>query len=313
MSKIVLFIPFSATENNFSLYLRAISWRYNYQQTKNKKEISIVTYRHFDETDNDYKEYADEFNFSEENCPKGSTVYVLADGTGQSEWVSNINSYYKTLGDDTYVLPVKLMAERLKTCGLTNQIASELKALNLYICEKNNSNRNLAVHFAQSLGKNYQSLNLFYYTATLIVAFPYTHEDNDLNHRAEAGSGECIERGTPKDFRQQLPLDSLTFENQSDFNGYSRAIYWEPQPQPRVVDLEDDCEVDGLALDKLNLSEDTSVVAPMVEEPDSPKEMALTTIKASVNHWQENLGFFSVEDLEPETEEVFLRPSIVCD
>ncbi|MCE3043805.1 hypothetical protein [Legionella sp. 16cNR16C] len=315
MSKIVLFIPFSATENNFSLYLRAISWRYNYQQTKNNdKDISIVTYRHFDETDNDYEEYVDEFKFSEKNCPKGSTVYLFADGIGQSQWVSNINSFFKRSGEDTFVLSVNAVAGRLKACGLTDQMANDLKALKLYICETNNSNRNLAAHFAQSLGKRYENLNLFYYTATLAVAFPYTHEYNNLNNRAESGSGETIEAGNPKKFRHKLDLNSINFENQPEFSECSKAIYCAPKQQPRVVDLEDDCEVDGLALDKLNLSEDASVVVSgIVEEPDSPKEMALTTIKASVNRWQENLGFFSVEDLEPETEEVFLRSPVVCD
>lgn len=170
MSKIILFIPFTVSENNFSLYMRALSWRYNSRSDRDKVP-SIVMYRHPDENTEDYDDYPEaQFNFTLENLDHDTVIYILADGTGDPRHVVNVNQiYYEHFSQEPYQLPIDAVAWRMKQCGLTPQLAQNLKAINLFICDENNTNDQLAAFFARGLGKKYKEVTINYYSSTVYI------------------------------------------------------------------------------------------------------------------------------------------------
>ncbi|QMT60850.1 hypothetical protein [Legionella sp. PC997] len=171
--KIVLFIPFTASENNFSLYIRALDWRYNLRTSEDKSDKipSIVMYQDPEEKEEDYEYYDQaQFHFNKENLGGKAKIYILADGTGDPEHVININqAYYQYLSQEPYQLSIHSMAWRLKQSGLTSELAQSVSAINLYICDHHNTNKQLAVYFGQGLGEHYKDTTINYYSAEVYI------------------------------------------------------------------------------------------------------------------------------------------------
>lgn len=169
-----LFIPFSAAENPFSLYLRALNWRYNLSKV-NGNVPNIIMYRdnkNPKHTDNSYADYKGvTHSISENDLTPNSVIYIIADGTGDPDLVTNLN--FSDDGD-LYCLPIDLVATRIKEMGLTRDIASWLKSLKLYICDENRTNKILAQSFAHALGSDYNYLDIHYYTS--VVTTPQEKE-----------------------------------------------------------------------------------------------------------------------------------------
>ncbi len=153
--------------------MRALDWRYSLRNSdgKSDKIPGIVMYRHHDEKKEDY-EYFDQaqFTFTKENLGDQAKIYILADGTGDPEHVVNINqAYYQYLSQEPYELSIHSVAWRLKQCGLTSKLAQNVEAINLFICDENNTNKQLAVYFAQGLGEHYKGTTINYYSAVVYI------------------------------------------------------------------------------------------------------------------------------------------------
>ncbi|RMX21096.1 hypothetical protein EAS68_05160 [Legionella jordanis] len=213
MSKLLLFIPFAAKENNFSLYLRALEWRHSIRQAGKEDKIpDVVVYRQPDEEDGDYEDYDVHFRFNSDNCPSDCTIYVLADGCGDPTRVININKYFYQRREEPYFLAIKTIAQRMKFCGLSAELASRVKAIKLFICDPNNSNKQLAINFAHELGARYNDITLQYYNAVLYS--PKFSSNNPKSHkRAEvfpqnSNSVKPIESRRASEYRRSITVST---------------------------------------------------------------------------------------------------------
>ncbi|CDZ78031.1 hypothetical protein BN59_02328 [Legionella massiliensis] len=227
--KNVIFVPFSATENNFSLYFRALTWRQNLRDSnKHDKIPEIVMYRHPDETNEEYEEYDVHFQFSAENLPTNTTVYVIADGTGNPGYVTNTNQFFYQKHNDTpSFLPVEAIAWRMMQCGLTPELAQNLKVIKLYICDENDSNQKMALNFAYSLGEFYSEILLNFYKARLNIPMFYSLGTSPLVARKygeifsiEDGVEQLIESGFASQYRKDLLIrDALHMVKDEEYEG----------------------------------------------------------------------------------------------
>lgn len=202
--KNVLFVPFSSKEGNLSLYLRALTWRYN---LKNNHKISkvpdVIVYRRVDELDEDYDEYdAALFKFSPSILSPESNIYIIADGMGDKHFVSNTNSP----NDDLYIMPIELVALRIKQAGLTSDLAKNLKSVKLFICDHSSQNQFLANNFAKTMGEDYNDLNIDYYTTPISLPCEIPNPEN-LN-----GSFKCfVSDNTSENTSNQIKKNSIKF------------------------------------------------------------------------------------------------------
>lgn len=210
LKKIILFIPFSVTENNFSLYIRAMEWRYNLKKDNMLEKVpDVVIYRSSDEQDEDYEDYDAQFHLTADNCPFNTTIYIMADGIGDPTLVGNINNYFHKLKETPYLLSVKAIASRLKNSGLNSELAKNLNSIKLFICEENNTNEQLTINFAHELGEDYNALTLHYYNAVLCI--PHASEDKKVKksgyiYSTKNGERQLIDSGLPSEYRFTLTV-----------------------------------------------------------------------------------------------------------
>lgn len=132
--KNILFIPFSDREGALPLYLRAIDWQRCYINHKQLDQSPIIyIYRREDELAVDYERYEDApFKFNPDDLEPNSKIYIMGDFLGSSTFISNVNEHYKNWPN--FVLPIELVAIRLKEMGFTPELAEKIKALKLYVC-----------------------------------------------------------------------------------------------------------------------------------------------------------------------------------
>lgn len=221
----LLFIPFTVAENNFSLYLRALEWRYALKQVNAfpEKIPEIVIYREANEKNEDYDGYDVQFVFNEKNCSQNTTLYILADGTGDPTEVGNINSYFEKMRETPYFISVEMIAKRLKQCGLDANLAKNLKAIKLFICDENNTNEQLAINFAHELGKDYTTLTLHYYNARIFVP-QVTEENPKAKKRGEVyftqsnGKQQLIDSDFASEYRFALTVEEALQHKKSEIS-----------------------------------------------------------------------------------------------
>ncbi|KTD68229.1 hypothetical protein Lste_1387 [Legionella steelei] len=224
--KVILFIPFTVSENNYSLYMRALDWRYNLRSAEKKKIPDIIVYRHPDENEQDYDGYDVQFKFTQENLTSDTVIYVLADGTGDPDYVINVNQvYYEFFAQEPYQLTTNAVAWRLKQCGLTPELTRNLKAINLYICDENNNNNQLATYFGQELGDGYKEVTVNYYAALVYIPQPMLNEQGSLDIRKRAclnsydndGGVKLVKAGYAHDHKHSIKVsDALIQKNRSN-------------------------------------------------------------------------------------------------
>ncbi|MCE0724383.1 MULTISPECIES: hypothetical protein [Legionella] len=226
MSKIILFIPFTISENNFSLYMRALSWRYNLRNLEENSDNvpSIVMYHHPDENAEDYDDYPEaQFHFTPENVDPDTVIYILADGTGDPRCVVNVNQvYYEHFSQEPYQLPIDAVAWRMKQCGLTPQLAENVKGINLFICDENNTNDQLAVFFAQGLGKKYKDVAINYYSSIVYIPQPISSDKVKklayLHIYSSDGTTKQVEAGYAHEHKHTLNVSDAFTQEESSYH-----------------------------------------------------------------------------------------------
>ncbi|WP_392537176.1 hypothetical protein [Legionella sp. 227] len=234
-SNVVLFIPFTVSENNFSLYIRALDWRNNLRSSEKMGATipRVVIYRHPDENEEDYELYdGAQFKFNPQNVPANTVIYILADGTGDPDYVINVNqTFYERLGQEPYQLSIDAVAWRMKQCGLTPELAQNLKAINLYICDENMTNDRLATYFAQELGEQYKDLTINYYSATVYVPRPIVTDQGEkrikktayFNIQLEDGKTRLVKAGYAHEHKHSIKVsDVLAQERSINYSADSR-------------------------------------------------------------------------------------------
>lgn len=167
-SNIILFIPFSAKENNLDLYMRAFMWQSNMRAGgKLDKVPKIVMYRREDESDDDYSDFGGvHFKFDKSLVSPGTEIYILADGMGDPHLLLNTND----ISEENFILPIELIANRAKEIGLNPELAASCRTIKLFCCEEfNNSNEKMAKNFAFALGKEYENLKIDFYTGKVSI------------------------------------------------------------------------------------------------------------------------------------------------
>ncbi|VEB37571.1 hypothetical protein [Legionella cherrii] len=234
-SNVVLFIPFTVSENNFSLYIRALNWRNNLRSSEKTSTIipSVVIYRHPDENEEDYELYdTAQFKFTPENLPANTVIYILADGTGDPDYVVNVNQIdYEHLGLELYQLSIDAVAWRMKQCGLTPKLAQNLKEINLYICDERMTNDRLATYFAQELGEQYKDLTVNYYSATVSVPRLIVTEEGEkrikktacFNIELKNGKTQLVKAGYAHEHKHSIKvIDVLALERSTNYSAESK-------------------------------------------------------------------------------------------
>ncbi|MCW8407498.1 hypothetical protein OQJ13_00740 [Legionella sp. PATHC035] len=247
-SDVVLFIPFTVSENNFSLYIRALDWRNNLRSSEKMGTIipRIVMYRHPDENEEDYELYdTADFKFTPQNLPANTVIYILADGTGDPDYVVNVNqTYYERLGQEPYQLSIDAVAWRMKQCGLTPVLARNLKAINLYVCDESMTNDRLATYFAQELGDEYKNLTVNYYSATVYIPRPIVTEQGEKRVKKTAyfnlelanGQTQLVMAGYAHEHKHSIKvIDVLALERSTNSSAESREAKAIPLPTFREL------------------------------------------------------------------------------
>lgn len=181
--KHLIFIPFSLKENCLPLLSTALEWQTTMREA-GKKVPEIVLYHNNKMLSLKESNLTIHTQFSEQTVTPNTTIYLLAHGLGDARWISNT----ETMQDDTYNLPIELAAKRAKAMGLTPEMANNLKAFSLFICETSNrqSTRSLAIAFAHELGIQYEYLSLNYYSAKVLT--PTLGLDHKVKKRAMLAS-----------------------------------------------------------------------------------------------------------------------------
>ncbi|PWY54189.1 hypothetical protein DGG96_18445 [Legionella qingyii] len=269
--KIILFIPFTASENNFSLYMRALDWRYNLKTSigKSDKTPEIVIYRHPDENEEDYEYYDQaQFNFTQENLGDNAIIYILADGTGDPDHVININqAYYQYLSQEPYELSIHAVAWRMKQCGLTPELAQNTKAINLFICDENDTNDQLAVYFAQGLGQHYKDVTINYYSATVHVPMLVSLNgvDYETKKLARFYSNSTVKVGYAHEHKHTLKVRDALMQKESPHAADADSLKSKARALPMFRELTS--AVSSLIIEEISDSESTQ--NSLVQEPQS--------------------------------------------
>ncbi len=316
MSKIILFIPFTVSENNFSLYMRALSWRSNSKcsEETSDKVPSIVMYRHPEENEEDFEDYAEaQFNFTQENIASDTVIYILADGTGDPNHVINVNqAYYERLSQEPYQLSIDAVAWRIKQCGLTPQLARNLKAINLFICDEDNNNDQLAVFFAQTLGKKYKELTINYYSATVYIPQLILNDGvNAIKKQAylhipsNDGTTKLVKAGFAHDHKHALKVSSaLTQQKSSLHSTDSRKSKAQPLPTFKEltsatysVSIEEISDTESIQIsleqqpqsvivtfpeDELDVGNEVDIATLTLEEPQTESQPEIPTQSTAI-------------------------------
>lgn len=225
--KTILFIPFTAHENNFSLFMRALNWRFTSrkQGDESYEDPGIVIYKHPDEQEQDYEDYTPaQFKFTEDNIDDNTVIYVLADGYEDPHSVINVNNaYYQYHSEKPYRLFIGAVAWRMKECGLTPGLAQQLKSIKLFVCDGNNTNSQLANYFAQGLGEPYNEVTINYYSAILNI--PQLVSINEAETKAKklafhlsGSSGKLVPAGYANEHRHSLMVGDALVQPKSRYS-----------------------------------------------------------------------------------------------
>ncbi|WP_131794935.1 hypothetical protein [Fluoribacter gormanii] len=290
--KIILFIPFTASENNFSLYMRALDWRYNLKTSvgKSDKTPNIIIYRHPDENEEEYEYYDQaQFSFTQENLGDNAIIYILADGTGDPDHVININqAYYQYLSQEPYELSIHAVAWRMKQCGLTPSLAQNTKAINLFICDENNTNDQLAVYFAQGLGEHYKDVTINYYSATVHVPqlVSLNGVDYETKKLAYFHSNATVKVGYAHEHKHTLKVSDSLMQKESPHATDTDSLKSKARALPTFRELTS--AASSLSIEEIPDSESTqnslaqepqSIIFPDDESDIEYEEADCTTLK----------------------------------
>lgn len=270
--KNILFIPFSAKEENFSLFLRALNWFSLIEDAEITEKIpEIIIYRRPDEIDSDYNNYEEAgFKFSLENCPENSSVYILADGMGDPNHVLNSNVFYrKYLDENPYVLSMKSIAWRLKESGFTETFAKKVKSLKLYVCEERDSNQALALNLAHALGEEYHFLNLAYYKAKLSIPSHFTSDETTF-----------LKKGAIKDIIINNKLVSRKTSKASEERhllNIGESMQLARREEEVITSAEDDAMPYSFYLERLQNLKQVEFFPSIIEDPEEDIENQIET------------------------------------
>ncbi|CAM2840574.1 Uncharacterised protein [Legionella steigerwaltii] len=328
--KIILFIPFTVSENNFSLYIRALDWRNNLSSSgKSAKVPSIVMYRHPDENEQDFEDYdLAQFCFTQENLTSDSVIYVLADGTGDPEHVINVNQYYyKHLTQEPYQLSIDAVAWRMKQCGLTPELAQNLKAINLFMCDEDNNNDQLAAYFAQELGEKYKNVAVNYYSAIVNLPRLVLNAQGDQEVKKLAsfaiylndGSTKFVKAGYAHEHKHSLKVsDALAQERSSSCSAETRKAKAERLPSfkelsahtiPIIEEIDTERMPSGLEQeyqpgivtfpeDDPDIVNEVNITGLSIEDSQTEYQLTTTNQCRAIVVWQERTSFSFFKSVE---------------
>lgn len=252
----------------------------------------MIIYRNSDEHDEDYEGYDVQFHFTTDNCPLDTTLYVMADGVGDPNLVGNINDYFYKLKETPYFLSVKAIVSRLKKSGFNPELAKNLNAMKLFICEENNTNELLAINFAHELGKDFNTLNLQYYNAVLFI--PYIYEDNKVKKRGDIyittpnGDRQLIDSGLPSEYRYTLTVQEVLQQEKT-------RVEFKAEHNTKVLSTFE-TTFSALSIEEVEIGRDdvTPYVTTHIESPGyHPVQDISTQIKETVCFQERQTRFYS--------------------